>query len=106
MLALALTAALAHTFGHMSQAEVARPEGERGGTEAQAQAEPGQEAGTVEAKAEEAASAAGAKPVEWAADSVSEEVSNKQPLQFLTSTLITNTIHHSGKHFFIFLNVF
>lgn len=69
----------------MSQAEAAKPAGESGtgggcpGPEPEAEPQPGQEAGTVEAKAEEAASAAaGAKPVEGAADSVSEEVPNHQ----------------------------
>lgn len=70
--------------GHVSQAEVAKPAGESGTgdsctePEAEPQPQPGQEAGTVEAKAEEAASAAGAKAVEGAPDSVSEEVPNHQ----------------------------
>ncbi|KAG5285408.1 hypothetical protein AALO_G00003050 [Alosa alosa] len=63
-------------------AEVAKPAGESGGgdgnAEPEAEPQPKQEAGTVEVKAEEAASAAEAKPVEGAADSVSEE--EKMPI--------------------------
>ncbi|XP_062381897.1 amphiphysin isoform X2 [Sardina pilchardus] len=66
-------------------AEVAKPAGESGGdgggegsAEPEAEPQPKQEAGTVEVKAEEAASAAVAKPVEGPADSVSEE--EKMPI--------------------------
>lgn len=90
---------LMRLVGHMSQAEAAEPAGESdtggGCAEPEAERQPGQEAGTVEARAEEAANAAGAKPVEGAADSVSEEVPNHQASSS-HQHLTTNTSHRSS----------